>query len=185
MGDRSVYIHDILFGDAPLTLSTHQLRRLLRRGDVLVNRKKVSGAAAGMVWSPTGSLTLQEAGRYEVQSAIKSDKGALRNAQFICGIFGLLIINTILFLDRKSRLDNIKDFAINFSSDILAVGLVLVLAEVVDERRRQTETNRIHDLPAIGTRSSSRGGVMLGDSSDDEEIDMHRKPLQAAIDGGE
>mmetsp|Transcript_5572 Transcript_5572/g.6016 ORF Transcript_5572/g.6016 Transcript_5572/m.6016 type:complete len:172 (+) Transcript_5572:176-691(+) len=166
---RTVYIHNISFGAAPIVIPASQVRRLLRFGDILVDSCSQSGSAAGIQWQANGSLTLTLNGRYRIQPTRHSDRSALRSAQFLCGVLGLMMINAILFFDASSRLANLKDFAINFSSDILAVGSVLLMAEFVDQKRREGSSFFIDPEDANFVPDP------------DEEDDMRQRPFQSAM----
>lgn len=163
----AVFVHDVNFGWAPVVVPASQVRRLLRFGDMFVDEHLCTGAAAGIQWHAGGSVTFTVPGRYRIQPTRHSDRSALRSAQFLCGVLGLMMINAILFFDASGRLANLKDFAINFSSDILAVGAVLIMGEFVDRKRRE-------------------GVAFFADPEDarrvldaDEEEDMQRRPFQS------
>lgn len=64
------------------------------------------------------------------------NKKTLRLAQYLCGFAGLVLVNFIMFTDRESRAANAKDFIINFASDILAVGMVLLMADAIDRWKK-------------------------------------------------
>ena len=96
-----------------------------------------SAQRAGVVWLDDGSVRLERAARYTIVHATTASgsKSTLRTAQYICGIVGIVIVNFVLLYDVADRGANAKDFLINFASDILAVGAVLFIAELVDRAR--------------------------------------------------
>jgi hypothetical protein len=146
MGRGGVFLGDAHCGAAPCDLTFAHVRMILPAGSVFVDDNGCTGELAGIQVSDDGSLRFARPGRFHVQSCIapscnhrdaddaQGGDQPLRNAQFMCGVFGLLMINAIIFFDVESRLANIKDFAINYASDMLAVGSILVLAECYIKR---------------------------------------------------
>jgi hypothetical protein len=138
-----VTLQGALLGHAPVLLPAAQVRQLLGPGDVLVNAHR---STVGVVWCDDGAVRLQHAGAYEVCRGAGASspvtaatdlggKATLRTAQYICGMVGIVIVNFVLFYDTGDRGANAKDFLINFASDILAVGAVLFIAELVDRTK--------------------------------------------------
>lgn len=161
-----VFLGDAYCGDAPLTLSSAQLRHLLPIGAILMDTDGCSGEASGIAVLDDGAIMLTRPGHYLIHSCFapqphdvhhrgSTDVDAqhnkpLRDAQFMCGVFGLLMINAIIFFDASNRLGNVKDFAINYASDMLAVGSILVLAEFYRKGARRGEGNVRKALPYSG-----------------------------------
>ena len=69
------------------------------------------------------------------KESVLNSRSTLRLAQYLCGLAGILLVNFIMLTDVAGRAANAKDFIINFASDILAVGMVLLVADVVDRVR--------------------------------------------------
>lgn len=137
-GSSSVFVEGTNFGDCPVTLPPAQVNLLLARGDIVCNDHNASGQHAGIAFTPDGGLTFACPGHYTIKRInLPGGKNTVRTAQYLCGITGLLIVNMIILFDEKERMANIKDFMINFSSDILAVGVVLLMAEFVDRHRER------------------------------------------------
>ena len=79
------------------------------------------------------------------KQTIAASSTPLRRAQFLCGAIGFIVVNFILLIDMpQNRLSTVKDFLINFSSDILAVGAILLCAELVDENRGSGGSDQQH-----------------------------------------
>jgi hypothetical protein len=55
----------------------------------------------------------------------------VRQAQYLCAIIGALIVNCMMLTDSEGRGATFRDFLINFSSDIIAVGAVLLMTEAM------------------------------------------------------
>ena len=130
-----------------------------------MNENGCSNEAAGLEYTDNGAIIIHRPGRYVVHLCLVSSSTlvssqplrdasdtddhhthhgerpnhALRDAQFMCGVFGLLMINCIIFFDTDNRLANVKDFAINYASDMLAVGSILVLAEFYFKGKRRLD----------------------------------------------
>lgn len=136
---------------------------------------------------------------------LRSSQSTLRLAQYICGFFGLLLVNIVMLTGKTSsqRWADAKDFIINFASDILAVGMVLLVADVVDRVTPAAGTapkRRISRTPAVVATamnavarkwkevdrkrfSSRRKCVRIAtDASDDglDSDDWHHRPVAAA-----
>ena len=149
----AVTIHGVRFGMAPVTLPAAQVRQLLGPGDIVVNGDNETGQRAGVIFAHDGSLTVERNGTYTIVSTSQgvSGKSTLRTAQYICGLVGIIIVNFVLVYDHAERGANAKDFLINFSSDILAVGAVLFIAEIVDRTKTGNERTRLlYDTPMAG-----------------------------------
>ena len=171
--EADVYLSSILYGQAPLVLTAGHVRQLLARGDVLVNEHDASGPAAGLVWADDGALHIQKGGRFCVRSILPLSqqnvvgigqnmphKPSLRSAQFLCGVVGLLMINALVYFDRSNRMPNIKDFTINYASDMLAVGSILLMAEwFEDHRRKRRDAEQRHELIADAPHVASSSGL--------------------------
>ena len=99
-----------------------------------------SAQRAGVTWLDDGSVRLERNARYVIvhATATSGSKSTLRTAQYICGVVGIVIVNFVLLYDVADRGANAKDFLINFASDILAVGAVLFIAELVDRARNRS-----------------------------------------------
>ena len=133
-----VFVEGADFGPPPVCLPAVQVKAILCHGDILVDHLRRSGPAAGIDMSEQGGITLQVAGAFWVHHSKNSSVGGrdtIRSAQYICGILGLLILYGIFLFDRSSN--NVRDFAINFASDIFAVSMVLIVGEYVDHRRER------------------------------------------------
>eukprot|EP00672_Neobodo_designis_P019944 CAMPEP_0174826976 /NCGR_PEP_ID=MMETSP1114-20130205/372_1 /TAXON_ID=312471 /ORGANISM="Neobodo designis, Strain CCAP 1951/1" /LENGTH=161 /DNA_ID=CAMNT_0016060555 /DNA_START=45 /DNA_END=530 /DNA_ORIENTATION=+ len=156
MAPAGVTVHGVRFGNAPVTIPAAQMRQLLGPGDVIVNADNETGVRAGIVFNEDGSLDVERNGTYTIvcMSQGVGGKSTLRTAQYICGLVGIAIVNFVLFYDHAERGANAKDFLINFSSDILAVGAVLFIAEIVDRAKggsRETRGRILYDTPIAGS----------------------------------
>jgi hypothetical protein len=130
---------------APVTLPAAHVRQLLGSGDILVNGDSETGPRAGIVFGDDGSLHIERNGPYSIvaTSVGSNGKSTLRTAQYICGLVGIIIVNFVLVYDNVDRGANAKDFLINFSSDILAVGAVLFIAEIVDRTKSRNDRSAL------------------------------------------
>jgi hypothetical protein len=149
-----VSVHGVKFGMAPVTLTVGHVRQLLGPGDILVNGDNETGPRAGIVYQADGALVIDRNGAYSIVCTSQSagGKSTLRTAQYICGLVGIIIVNFVLVYDNAERGANAKDFLINFSSDILAVGAVLFIAEIVDRAKsRHERTALLYDTPIAGS----------------------------------
>jgi hypothetical protein len=173
-----VYIEGACFGVAPVELPAAQVRLLLARGDILCNEHNATGQQGGVVFSPSGSVRLTHPGRFHVKRAdLAGGRHTVRTAQYLCGITGLLIVNMILVFDSGERLANVKDFLINFSSDILAVGVVLLMSETVDRQRGKAVT-------ILGGGARTYEGEGEGDHDDhsaEEEPNVYDAPMRSVL----
>lgn len=61
-------------------------------------------------------------------------RNAFRQAQYLCAVVGTLILNILFIQDPANRMANAKDFVINFASDIIAVGSVLIITDFLIAR---------------------------------------------------
>lgn len=59
---------------------------------------------------------------------------AFRQAQYLCAVVGTLLLNILFFYDPPQRMANAKDFIVNFASDIIAVGTVLIITDFLIAR---------------------------------------------------
>ena len=165
-----VFVEGTCFGDAPVVLPSAQVRLLLSRGDILCNEQNASGPQSGIVFAQTGDVTFNRGGKYFVKRAdLAGGRHTVRTAQYLCGITGILIVNTILLFDDKDRIANVKDFLINFSSDILAMGVLLLMAEAVDRRRGK----------AVTIAGVERQRETIGSS--DDEPNVYDAPLRSVL----
>jgi hypothetical protein len=140
-----VVIEGAVFGPPPVLLPKAQVELLVGAGGILVDSKNRTAEAAGIVFEESGRITINNSGQFFVKRCeAAAGRKTLRTAQYICGISGLLMVNAIMLYDAQHRGDNIKDFLINFSSDILAVGAILLASEIVD---------RISTTDAVDIRS--------------------------------
>jgi hypothetical protein len=151
-----VTVHGVRFGNAPVTIPAAQVRQLLGPGDVVVNSDNETGTRAGILYEDDGALHIERSGCYTIvcMSQGVGGKSTLRTAQYICGLVGIAIVNFVLFYDHAERGANAKDFLINFSSDILAVGAVLFIAEIVDRAKggaREQRGRILYDTPIAGS----------------------------------
>ena len=149
-----VTVHGVKFGNAPVVIPGAQVRQLLGPGDLIVNAENETGPRAGILFLEDGSLSLERNGVYGICSTSQTvgGKSTLRTAQYICGLVGIFIVNFVLLYDAAERGANAKDFLINFSSDILAVGAVLFIAEIVDRTKSRHERGRLlYDTPLAGS----------------------------------
>ena len=152
--NNSVTLHGVRFGPAPVTLPAAHVRQLLGPGDIIVNSENEAGTRAGLIFGHDGSLTVERNGTYTILCTSQGvgGKSTLRTAQYICGLVGIIIVNFVLVYDHAERGANAKDFLINFSSDILAVGAVLFIAEIVDRATtRHDRTRLLYDTPMAGS----------------------------------
>ena len=167
-----VVVEGASFGDAPVLLPSAQVKLLLSRGDIICNEHNVSGPQGGIDFTANGDVTFTRPGVYYVKRAdLAGGRHTVRTAQYLCGITGILIVNMILLFDDKDRMANVKDFLIIFSSDILAVGVVLLMAEMVDRRRGK----------AVTIVSSGGGGEHHPPSDDDDEPNVYDAPLRSIL----
>lgn len=108
--------------------------------------------AAGITWQSDGSVIIAQNGIFVVsnsnsssdagsqssqqslQQQSESSRRAFRQAQYLCAIIGTLMLNLMFWLDTANRLVNAKDFMINFASDIIAVGSVLIITDLLIAR---------------------------------------------------
>ena len=162
MASSHVFVEGADFGPPPVTLPAVQIRNLLCHGDILVDHLRRSGPVAGIFYTDDGGIRLQLGGAFWVHRSKNSavgGKATIRSAQYISGIIGLLILYGIFLFDRSAN--NLRDFAINFASDIFAVSMVLIVGEYIDSRRSRAraalevarvrnETN-IYDQPFEST----------------------------------
>jgi hypothetical protein len=149
-----VVLQGVRFGSAPVCVPSHQLRQLLGLGDIIVNSDNETGPRAGIIWQADGSMVIERNGQYTISATAMAagGKSTLRTAQYICGVVGIVIVNFVLFYDAAERGANAKDFLINFASDILAVGAVLFIAEIVDRAKAGNERSRLlYDTPIAGS----------------------------------
>ena len=133
-----VFVEGADFGPPPVSLPAVQVKGILCHGDILVDHLRRSGPSAGIVVSEQGGVTFSVGGAFWVHHSKNSAVGGrdtIRSAQYICGILGLLILYGIFLFDRSSN--NVRDFAINFASDIFAVSMVLIVGEYVDGQREK------------------------------------------------
>jgi hypothetical protein len=173
-GHGSVFVEGTSFGTAPVELPASQVRLLLARGDLLCNDQNASGPPAGIVFKANGDVLLARPGQYCVKRAdLAGGRHTVRTAQYLCGITGLLIVNMILLFDASERLANVKDFLINFSSDILAVGVVLLMSEMVDRHRGKAVTP-----PAGGGGGGPRRD---GAEEEEDEPNVYDAPLRSVM----
>jgi hypothetical protein len=175
MADGMVHIEGACFGAPPVELPSSQVLLLLGRGDLLCNEASASGQHAGVVFTAAGALRLLQPGRFRV---VRTDRAGgretLRAAQFFCGIVGLLIVNVILLMDAAERMANVKDFLINFSSDILAMATVLFVSEIVDRQRGKS----LYATPSTELELRQREGVHVGES-DGSETNLYDAPFRS------
>ncbi len=190
-------INGVSFGLTPIHLPAAQLQTLLRPGEFIVNEKNQSGPAAGIRFMPDGTLVLTEAGNYSIFNTADAkraahtadDRKTIRTAQFVCGITGLIIINLILLYDVAGRGSNIKDFLVNFSSDITALGAVLIIAEIVDKRMVSTRTAAAQQALQQASREfvanqAGRGNLSKGSGNaprleeEDERSHLFAEPIK-------
>lgn len=102
-----------------------------------------AGAPHGIAYENDGSVTIAYNGSYGVlhrRGAGTEAARALRTAQYLCGCFGLLLLFFAFNVDKsvEETVATLKDFAINFASDILAVASILLVAELIDRVRSPT-----------------------------------------------
>ena len=129
-----VLVEGVDFGAPPCLLPAAQVRRLLQPGDIICHHDHRSGRDHGIVWNDDGSVQFTREGNFIIHRPTTS-KANLRTAQLICGLLGLVLINVVMLYTPGSREDVLKDFTINFASDMMAVASILLMAELVDRNR--------------------------------------------------
>lgn len=166
-----VLVCGVAFGPAPVVLPAAQVARLMRHGGCVLALELLNGGDAatptvmfasgeyvGITSEANGDIRLTRPGRYAIVDnegnalAAKRAAGAapnepsrnvFRQAQYLCAVIGTLILNLLLWFDAGNRMANAKDFVINYASDIIAVGSVLIITDVLlarDAVRHDTTT---------------------------------------------
>ncbi len=131
-----VWLQGANFGRPPVVIEGGQMQRLLPLGAVVVDDSGRSGSRAGVTITSSGELVLTKPGRFCIAAPPMEQPGGkstMRTAQYLCGLTGAILVNMVFLSDPAGRSANAKDFTINFASDILAVGVVLLMAELVDK----------------------------------------------------
>jgi hypothetical protein len=132
--------------------------------------------AAGITFLADGSIHLSRNGAYVVSTsggsgespaaaaaaraaAAEGPRRAFRQAQYLCAVIGTLLLNLMLWFDQNNRLTNAKDFCINFASDIIACGAVLIITETLMARDAAWEAAT--EATARQAAAGGGGGGML------------------------
>jgi hypothetical protein len=96
--------------------------------------------------SSSSDTDLEQKSDAERLLAAAQKRQAFRQAQYLCAVVGTLILNILFLQDPPNRMQNAKDFVINFASDIIAVGSVLIITDFLIARDAALEESKNQGL---------------------------------------